>query len=498
MFCENCGTKLEDGTVFCTNCGAKQDVVPAVAPDFKPEGETPVTTVDEAVAATESAVEGAPEAAPSAQQAAPQFQQAPQQPYGQQPYAQQPYGQQPYGQPYQQAPKQNPLKKVPIWAWIIIAVVIIAGIVGFIFLNKRMHTIDINDYVTVEFNGYDTVGTATVVIDEDFWDEVYEKSSFKGKKKSSTFSSYYTEGEYMEEEIGGYIKYELDKDSMLTNGDEVKVEYKVKTDKIAKKYGVTIEAKDKTFKVADLEEVETFNPFDDIEITFTGVSGDGEFQYEVTNERDIYDDFSFSCDDDWYLEEGDTTTIKFAEYWEEDELIEYCAEEYGMIPTETEMEVTVEGLGSYVEDATLLTAANVADMDAEAQDEITTELDGLYADYDYTVNSMDYLGSYVVSDGTYGNYVYFVYKVNLDIEMEGESGSVEYYTTVEFSDVVANADGSNISYSYISGTPYNSYDFDIGGYYGYVYGYETLEDLQDEMSYYESYYDVTNNVSVSE
>ena len=40
MFCENCGTKLEDGTLFCTNCGAKQDV-PEVAPEFTPEEPVP-------------------------------------------------------------------------------------------------------------------------------------------------------------------------------------------------------------------------------------------------------------------------------------------------------------------------------------------------------------------------------------------------------------------------------------------------------------------------
>ncbi len=27
MFCENCGTQLENNAVFCTNCGAKTDVV---------------------------------------------------------------------------------------------------------------------------------------------------------------------------------------------------------------------------------------------------------------------------------------------------------------------------------------------------------------------------------------------------------------------------------------------------------------------------------------
>ncbi|MBR4322073.1 zinc ribbon domain-containing protein [Treponema sp.] len=31
MFCENCGTELENNAVFCTNCGAKTDVVVNIA-----------------------------------------------------------------------------------------------------------------------------------------------------------------------------------------------------------------------------------------------------------------------------------------------------------------------------------------------------------------------------------------------------------------------------------------------------------------------------------
>ena len=32
MFCEKCGTKLEDGSLFCDNCGAKLDDKPMVSP----------------------------------------------------------------------------------------------------------------------------------------------------------------------------------------------------------------------------------------------------------------------------------------------------------------------------------------------------------------------------------------------------------------------------------------------------------------------------------
>lgn len=31
MFCENCGTKLEDGSLFCPNCGQKQDANPVAS-----------------------------------------------------------------------------------------------------------------------------------------------------------------------------------------------------------------------------------------------------------------------------------------------------------------------------------------------------------------------------------------------------------------------------------------------------------------------------------
>ena len=41
MFCQNCGTKNEDGSLFCENCGAKLEVAVSVKAPLT--GEAPVT-----------------------------------------------------------------------------------------------------------------------------------------------------------------------------------------------------------------------------------------------------------------------------------------------------------------------------------------------------------------------------------------------------------------------------------------------------------------------
>jgi hypothetical protein len=44
MFCQNCGSKLEEGTKFCTNCGAKQDDVQQQAAPVQTPVQTSVET----------------------------------------------------------------------------------------------------------------------------------------------------------------------------------------------------------------------------------------------------------------------------------------------------------------------------------------------------------------------------------------------------------------------------------------------------------------------
>lgn len=462
MFCENCGTKLEDGTLFCTNCGAKQEV-PEVAPEFTPEA----PAASEAV--TEVAQEVTSEAAPQPE-VTPQPAVAPQPVVAPQPTV--------APQPQVVAPKKPSIfKRIPTWGYIVGSIVLIALIVGgvilFKFVNEKRHTVNVADYLTVEFDGYDTVGTATVELDEEFWDVVYEKASFKDKsryEKEDYFTSYFTEAEYMESEIGPWFSYEIDKSSKLKNGDEVKVEYKVKAEKIKKKYGVIIKAETQKFTVEGLEECDTFDPFEDIEIKYSGVSEYGEAEYEIVNDRDVYDDISFSFDNDYYLEEGDEITLTFGPYYDEDELLEYCAENYGCIPTATEKTYTVEGLGSYVTDANDLNDSNLSDMIENAKSEIEDEIYYAAGD-DYSANNITYVGAAVADGGSY-NYVYLLFSMEITDGSKSGTG----YTFVKFSDGVISADKTSVTAS---------------DYYS-VYGlYTSISEAKEDIEYLERIYDVT-------
>ena len=283
-----------------------------------------------------------------------------------------------------------------------------------------------------------------------------------------------SEGEYMEDKLGSKVKYELDPNDDLSNGDEVTLSWKVKTDSIKKKYGVTILAEDKTFTVADLEEAEAFDPFEDIEVSFTGVDGDGQIDYEIVNERDVYDDFSFSADSTYYLSEGDKVTVTFAPYMNEEDLKEYCAREYGIIPTQVEKEYTVEGLGHYVTDASEVTEASLEDVIADCKEVVE---DDANLSNNETITAINYQGIYIMStgDASDGDEAYLVFEINVDVKNgdSDETDQLTYYTYVELYDLAINTE-NKCSYRGVYGTTYNRIDFDTLDTTFYYYGFETF------------------------
>lgn len=72
MFCQNCGTLLEEGVKFCPNCGT-QVVVPNVVETVAQAAEEPVKPVEETVKAAEEPVYAQPQAPVYAQPQAPVY-----------------------------------------------------------------------------------------------------------------------------------------------------------------------------------------------------------------------------------------------------------------------------------------------------------------------------------------------------------------------------------------------------------------------------------------
>lgn len=476
MVCKNCGTENEEGMKFCMNCGK----------EIGEGGENPeVNNATPQQAAGNFESTGAAAAAAADSKAA----------VGQQPNK-----------------KKSVLPIALGGGFAAIAVVI--AIVLVVVLNAKP-TINLDDYLTIDFSGYDGFGTATVIIEwddleDDFEDELsltsqakkedddrdpieilrksisvslsketglsngddvdytwnvaedlttyvkckvkYENDSYVVKKLTEidtfdpfadlmvTFNGVSSYG-HVNLSYSGYPLYysdfSCDKTNELSNGDTVTVSL-MNTDieYYANNYGMIPVNMEKEYVVSDLREVESFDAFAGLEVTFSGISPDGRVQYNY-NGSNLNNGY-FSCDKTSGLSNGDTVTVRISYD------MEYLANSIGMVPTSLEKEYVVSGLDEYVESYGALSDDFVAGLKGETEDKI----------YSYTANyynasltDLTYAG-YVfnlVKEGSYSNShneLYIIYSGTVSSSNGNFSASTVYFP-VRFMNIVSNESGFN-------------------------------------------------------
>ena len=546
-FCGNCGTQVGDDADFCPNCGQKlkgemeQPAEQAAPVQEQPaEQETPVqeqpveqaAPVQEQPAEQETPVQEQP-----AEQAAPvqeqpqqgQFQSQPQQGQFQgQPQQGQFQGQpqqgqfqgrpqqgqfqgQPQqgqfqgrpqqgqfqGQPQQARPPKKPFKMTKqLWALLIavIAVVVVA-IVALVVVKNQKKKVNINDYISVEYNGYETAGTAYVDFDETGFSEAVIKA--QGKKLKNVKSLDDLDWSDLADLMGGSnwdlidsITFDVKPDSDLSNGDVVTVTASWNED-YEKKAGVKILSKEQEFTVEGLEEVKEVDPFEDIEVTFSGTP-----PY-------VYPDWTNNSDDDylrylWFdfedydsLDVGDTVTLTVDES-EENALAN------GYKFTQTSKEYIVSGVDSYVTSAADISADNLDSMKNEATD----VLDAYFANNNsYIGNSgFSYEGSYYLvakNSDTWGdtNVLYLVFSTTVTSAENAFEPTVVYFP-VKYTNIMALSDGSQSFNTYGDIEGYTDLEYDDGWYNvdGYTDGAQMFNDLvvTQKVDYT---YEVTDNLT---
>ena len=555
-FCGNCGTQVGDDADFCPNCGQKlkgemeQPAEQAAPVQEQPaEQETPVqeqpaeqeTPVQEQPAEQEAPVQEQPaeQAAPvqgQPQQETPvqgqpqqgqfqsqpqqgQFQSQPQQGQFQGQFQSQPQqgqfqGQfqgQPQqgqfqgrpqqgqfqGQPQQARPPKKPFKMTKqLWALLIavIAVVVVA-IVALVVVKNQKKKVNINDYISVEYNGYETAGTAYVDFDETGFSEAVIKA--QGKKLKNVKSLDDLDWSDLTDLMGSSnwdlidsITFDVKPDSDLSNGDVVTVTASWNED-YEKKAGVKILSKEQEFTVEGLEEVKEVDPFEDIEVTFSGTP-----PY-------VYPDWTNNSDDDylrylWFnfedydsLDVGDTVTLTVDES-EENALAN------GYKFTQTSKEYIVSGVDSYVTSAADISADNLDSMKNEATD----ALDAYFANNNsYIGNSgFSYEGSYYLvakNSDTWGdtNVLYLVFSTTVTSAENAFEPTVVYFP-VKYTNIMALSDGSQNFNTYGDIEGYTELEYDDGWYNveGYTDGAQMFNDLvvTQKVDYT---YEVTDNLT---
>ncbi|MCR4566486.1 MAG: hypothetical protein K5769_00340 [Pseudobutyrivibrio sp.] len=241
-------------------------------------------------------------------------------------------------------------KKVLIPVILVIIAAVVCLLVYFINKPKELNA---NDYIEVKFDGYDSMGKATVSFDEEEFlydvsqnakiDKMIQKNLAENGIEDASEEELFHSGMLAALDFSSKISYELDKETDLSNGDTVTIKWTIDTDYLKEHYGIKLLSAPKQVKVKNLKEAVTFNPFDDLTIKFTGANGQGTVKLIVNSDDEIYEAFSFRADKASELSNGDKINIVYGGNFGDD-LQSYSAENFGMIPDPTSIEVKVEGL----------------------------------------------------------------------------------------------------------------------------------------------------------
>lgn len=309
----------------------------------------------------------------------------------------------------------------------------------------ELTTVDLSDYIAVDFEGYDTVGTAVCSFDVEKFDEQY--------------------GTTLEEDgmmETGFVYAYLDTSRNLTSGDIVHVYWSV-NESVFRKYGILTEDGEMEVTVSGLEALAEVDPFDNdtLEVVFSGINGSGKAEVTYETAFEEYGGGYYSVSPSYSLTNGDTVTVTFhSSSWD--------LAEYGITYSSTEKDYEVSGLAYYVENLDDISEELLEDMETQAQDALKAHI----AEWDdpSTAQNISLQGYYFLSakseTNSTHNLLYLIYKVNV----KTDKGSFSFYYYTQYKNIMNYEDGT--SYADLTSyrtpaTDYVSFRKDNLRYYGY-------------------------------
>ena len=461
MICVHCGRDIPNGTKFCPFCG-------------------------QPVAADQPAGQPAFNIQPGASVRPPQ----------------QPMGGQPAAATATVTPKA-PIDPKKLAVPVAVAAVVV---VGGVLIATHKPTVNLNKYITLSAEGYNSIGTLDVEFDTDKLEKDYGKKIAKNFQKamknheedtyglSNLAGSLYEGGE-----TSLFVTYcadgSADKTRNLSNGDVVTYTWDGVNEQTKKEaeelFGVKIKCSDVTYKVSGLTAVNTFDAFDGVEVEFNGISPDGSATVNTLPTAEAAKGLYYTLDEQYNLANGDTVTVTV--HSNRDDFSD-CIEKYGAIPAATEKTYTVEGLNEYVTDSDGLTDSVLVSLQNQAQDVLNAYIAKSWDSECVTLKGMSYLGYYILTPKNKDNYgvsqdvIILPYQVTSHNHFEDDKGQVydadvSYYWYIAFRNVSKDADGNIAGGLDDYYTANASFDVKTGlddgwweKYWSYD-GYQTLDEL---------------------
>lgn len=365
------------------------------------------------------------------------------------------------------------LKKISKKTWGIIGACVALVLVLLIVIALHKPTVNLNDYLKVTYGGYDGGGVAYTEIDWNSMKEDFEnKISYKrGMAQTGGMTPIDIIMEYTNANIEG-------KNEKLSNGDKVSYTWKVDKDAIAKLIKCKIKYSDGSKKVSGLKEMELFDPFKNLKVTFSGVEPNGEADIEYNG--DMLSEYDFTCDKTSGLKNGDKIKISLTED------AGYYVDQYNKAPSVLEKEYKVKNLGKYLSKIKEVDTDGMNSARAKAQKSISDMVD--YWSEDVTLDKVSYAGDYLQvakdSDDYTKNYYGVIYQINTHIQPDGgQRKDVVSYYSMKFENVIVGGDGKCEIDLDEYDVPYDDFSVEVtsgdlsSGSYSFD-GYQTLEELK--------------------
>lgn len=156
---------------------------------------------------------------------------------------------------YEQAEAQRLKRKRILWACVIGIIALLLIIAG---VNNKNTTIDMNDYVTVEFEGTDGEGTASAVFDvdaftQDYGDQIRFIGSDDSRENLEEPDDGDSDGALF---VANCINVEVDPAEDLSNGDTVTLSWDNDDDTASLYFHIAPDCEDQEFEVEGLDDAE--------------------------------------------------------------------------------------------------------------------------------------------------------------------------------------------------------------------------------------------------
>lgn len=355
---------------------------------------------------------------------------------------------------------------------VITIVICFLGIIGLIFVvmsKNTKSTISPKEYVSLKYEGYDGLGTVVWEFDKkDFIRDYEEKIAItstikKALKKEDNISEILEvacavadiDVDDPDEDDGAKLLYTIlfrnshvTKENELSNGEEISIVWDYREnltsdefEQICKLFKISIEDGDEEYRVSGLVEVPTFDPFEGVELSYSGVVPNGKALLANYPSNGLI----YTLDTLATVVNGDEVRVKID--FPNNSMDDYI-NLYGKMPSCTEKTYTVSGLPEYITSASQIPEETLAQMQSQAEDIIKGTTYGWVSGYTLDIS---YVGNYFLTakkaEESPQNMFILIYKLHyvnhiVDYTGEPQEFAMDYYYYVNWDDLQLKEDAT--------------------------------------------------------